>query len=113
MHCYKGLCDTCAVNIGEGLACRGSCEAATLEFNDVHRRITRFLDYSMFALAIAISFSLLMVVLLIFNAFYHESLFDKLAHVIATVSLVLYGVGISLYLCAEVQIRRRREEDHN
>lgn len=32
-HCYKGLCPGCAVDVGGGLACAGSCVAAVTQIN--------------------------------------------------------------------------------
>jgi hypothetical protein len=37
-NCQKGLCVECAVDVGNGLACKNQCETAVLEINDIFQR---------------------------------------------------------------------------
>ena len=37
-NCHKGLCRECAVDVGNGLACKDSCETAVNEINDIFQR---------------------------------------------------------------------------
>lgn len=34
-NCNKGLCLNCAVDVGDGLACKNSCEQAVLDVNKI------------------------------------------------------------------------------
>lgn len=38
-NCQKGLCQECAVDVGNGLACKDRCETQVKEINDVFQRI--------------------------------------------------------------------------
>ncbi len=37
-NCQKGLCPSCAIDVGDGLACRESCETAVREVNEMNER---------------------------------------------------------------------------
>jgi hypothetical protein len=39
--CNKGLCPDCAFDVGNGLACRGQCEAKVSELNQMWERSAR------------------------------------------------------------------------
>jgi len=36
--CFKAVCPECAVDVGNGLACKGACEAKVLELNEMWDR---------------------------------------------------------------------------
>ena len=38
-NCQKGLCQECAVDVGNGLACKDRCETQVKDINDVFQRI--------------------------------------------------------------------------
>lgn len=37
-NCNKALCHACAVDVGNGVACRGACEQEVIALNDLIRR---------------------------------------------------------------------------
>jgi hypothetical protein len=42
-NCHKALCDACAVDVGDGIACRNSCEQRVQALNVLQRRGERAL----------------------------------------------------------------------
>lgn len=36
--CFKGVCQECGADVGNGLACRGECEEKVLELNEMWER---------------------------------------------------------------------------
>ena len=34
-NCFRGVCEDCAADVGNGIACRGACEPRVIEANEV------------------------------------------------------------------------------
>jgi hypothetical protein len=41
--CHKGLCEACAADVGNGLACKGKCERQVIATNEMIRQGQRYL----------------------------------------------------------------------
>ena len=48
-NCQKGICDECAVDIGNGLACKNQCETQVMIINDFFKKSKTQLDTSFYA----------------------------------------------------------------